>query len=145
MTTIINQAVTAIVAALQASPAVATSIGRINLRPTAQALTHAVMVRPLGSEVIEASMISSLPMTWTTTIAVECHARTTGATSADVAVDALLESVYARLMADPSLGGVVLGLQPQNVSFDFDADGDKPACAPLVLHARHRATPGTLT
>ena len=144
MSTLINQAVTAILAALQSAPAVASSIGRVNLRPTAQTLTQAVVVYPIGSEVIQASMISSMPVTWTTTIAVECKSRTTGSTSADVAVDALLESVYARLMADPSLGGVVLGLQPQNVSFDFDADGDKTACATLVLNARHRATPGTL-
>lgn len=49
MSSLINQAVSAIMASLQSAPAVATSIGRVNLRPTAQALTQAVVVRPLAA------------------------------------------------------------------------------------------------
>jgi hypothetical protein len=90
-------------------------------------------------------MFSSMPLSWTTSIAVECYARSTGSTAPDQSVDALLESVYARLMTDPTLGGVVIGLQPQALHYDFDADAEKTACATLVFNARHRASAGTLT
>jgi len=145
MTTIINQVVTAITAALQSAPAVADSIGRVNLRPVSQAVAQAVVVRPVQSEVTQAGVLNSMPVSWSTTVAVECYARSSGATTPDQSVDALLESVYARLMADPTLSGVVLGLQPQHVSFDFDADGDKTACATIVFNARQRASAGSLS
>ena len=142
MSTIINQAVTAIVAALQASPAVVASVGRVSLRPVAQASALAVVVRPLNSQVTEAALAPGYPVSWTSAIAVECYARSGTATAPDVAVDALLEATYARLMADPTLGGAVLALQPQEVAYDFDADGDQTTCATLVFSARHK-TAGT--
>lgn len=145
MSTIVNQVVTAMLAALQSAPAVSTQIGRVNLRPIAQATSQAVVVRPVGSEVVEASMISSMPISWTTVIAVECYSRSSGATAPDQSVDALVEAAYLRLMSDPTLGGIVLGLQPQNLHYDFDADGDKTACATLVFNARHRASAGSLS
>jgi hypothetical protein len=148
MSTLIDQAVSAVLAALQSAPAVCLQIGRVNLRPAAQTVSQAVVVRPLSSEVVEASMLSSLPMSWTTAIAVECYARSSGGIGGiapDQSVDALVEAVYARLMADPTLGGVVLGLQPQTLHYDFDADGERTACATLVFNARHRASPGTLS
>ena len=144
MSTIIDQVVTAMLAALQSAPAVSAQIGRINLRPVAQATNQAVVVRPLGAEARDASNISHYPTSWATAIAVECYARSTGATAPDQSVDALLEAVYARLMADPTLGGVVVDLQAQSLSYDFDADGDKTACATLVFTALQRANAGTL-
>jgi hypothetical protein len=145
MTSIVNTAVTAIVAALQSGTPVAAQIARVRLRPMAQAAAQAVVVRPIQSQVTEAAMLSGYPVSWTTAVSVECYARSTVATTADVAVDALLESVYARLMADPTLGGAVLGLQPQEVSFDFDADGEQTTCATLVFHARHRSAGSTFS
>ena len=140
MTSIVNAAVTAVVDALQSGTPVASQIARVRLRPLAQAAQQAVVVRPMQSQVVEAAMSSGYPVSWTTVIAVECYVRSSVSTSADVAVDALLESVYARLMADPTLGGAVLGLQPQEVSFDFDADADQTSCATLVFHARHKSS-----
>ena len=64
-----------------------------------------MVVRPLSSQVAEASLAPGYPVSWTSAIAVECYARSGTATAPDVAVDALLEAVYARLMADPTLGG----------------------------------------
>jgi hypothetical protein len=76
---------------------------------------------------------------------VECYQRSTVATAPDQAVDALLEAVYARLMADPTLGGVVLSLQPQSINWDFDADGEQTTCATLTFNARHRSPGATLS
>ena len=145
MSTVVNQAITAIMAALQSAPAVAPQIGRVSLRPIAQAATQAVVVRPVALEAMQAGDFSAHPTSWASTIAVECYARSAGATAPDVGVDALAAAVYARLMADTTLGGTVIALHPQQLGYDFDADGDKTACATFVFTAQHRATDGFLT
>lgn len=145
MTSFVNTAVTAVVAALQSGTPVASLIARVRLRPLAQATTQAVVVRPVASQVSEAALAPGYPVSWTTTVAVECYARSGSATAPDVAVDALLQSVYDRLMSDPSLGGTVLALQPQELSYDFDADGEQTTCVTLVFAVRHRTAGNTLT
>ena len=142
MTTLVSTAVAAVIAALNAGTPVSTQIARVRLRPMAQAQAQAVVVRPLQSDVLETSLYPNLPVSWTSAISVECYARSGVATTPDVALDSLVEAVYARLMADPTLGGAVLALQPQEVTYDFDADGDQTTCATLVFSARHR-TAGT--
>lgn len=145
MTSFVSATVAAIVAALSSGTPVATQIARVRLRPLAQAQAQAVVVRPLQAEVIEQALSPGYPVSWTSAISVECYARSGVATAPDVAVDSLLSAVFARLMADPTLGGVVLSLQPKNIAWDFDADGEQTTCATLVLHARHRASGGALT
>lgn len=136
---LVNTAVTAIVALLQAAPAVAPVVGRVRMRPMAQSGTTQVVVRPVDSQVQEASMTSGYPITWDTRLGVECYARAAAGQAPDVAVDSLVEAVYARLMADPTLGGAVIQLQPQALSYDFDADGDNTVCATFILSARQRS------
>ena len=145
MTTIVNTAVTAVIAALQSGTPVAPQIARVRLRPLAKETVQAVVVRPVQSQVVEASLTSGYPVSWTTAIAVDCYARSNASVAADVAVDALVESVYSRLMADPTFGGAVLGFQPQEVSFDFDADGEQTTCATLVFNARHKSAGSTFS
>jgi len=145
MTTFVSATVAAIVAALTSGTPVASQVARVRLRPMAQAQAQAVVVRPLQAEVSEVSLIPGHPVSWTSAIAVECYARSGVTTAADVAVDSLVEAVYARLMADPTLGGVVLGLNPQAIAWDFDADGDQTACATVTFHARHRSPGVTLS
>lgn len=136
---LVNTAVTAIVALLQASPAVAPVVGRVRMRPMAQSGTTQVVVRPVDTQVQEASITSGYPITWDTRLGVECYARAAVGQAPDVAVDALVAAVYARLMLDPSLGGAVNVLQPQALSYDFDADGENTACATFVFSARQQS------
>lgn len=145
MTTIVSAAVAAIVAALSAGTPVASQIARVRLRPLAAGQAQAVVVRPLQSEAAVSSLSPDLPVSWTSAISVECYARTSAATTPDVAVDSLVEAVYARLLADPTLGGVVISLQPQSMSWDFDADGEQTACATLVFQALQRTAGATFT
>ena len=145
MSTLVNTAVTAMVAALQSAPAVVSSVARVRLRPQAPATTQAVVVRPLQSQTGDTDLPMGYPVSWTTTIAVECYARSTTATSPDVAVDALVAATYARLVQDPTLGGAVISLQLAEISYDFDADADQTTCATLVFQTLQRATAGTLT
>lgn len=139
MTTMVSAAVGAMVAALSAGTPVASQIARVRLRPLAATQALAVVVRPLQSEAGVSSMSPDLPVSWISAISVECYARTSAATTPDVAVDALVEAVYARLMADTTLGGVVLSLAPQSITWDFDADGEQTACATLVFQTLQRA------
>lgn len=145
MSSFINTTVTAIMAALQSAPAVAAQVGRVRLRPLAQSATQAVVVRPLHTQVTEAGLMPGMPISWTSTIAVECYARSGATLAPDVAVDPLIAAVYARLMTDPTLGGVVLGIQPQEISYDFDADIDQTTCVTLSFSTRHRANGATLS
>lgn len=145
MTSMVSTAVGAIVAALSAATPVASQIARVRLRPIASPQAQAVVVRPLQTEVSEVALIPGQPVSWTTAISVECYARSGVATAPDVAVDSLVEAVYARLMADTTLGGVVLSLQPQSLAWDFDADGEQTTCATFVFNARHRSAGATLS
>lgn len=144
MTTIVASATAAIVAALQASPAVAPQVARVRMRPLGAATTTAVVVRPRMAEAAE-QLLSGMPITWACSIDVECYAKTTTATAPDAAVDALLASAYARLMADATLAGAVGLINPVGITYDFDVDGDYTACATLTLQVRQTAAnPATL-
>ena len=145
MTSFVSATVAAIVASLSAATPVAPQVARVRLRPLAAAATTAVVVRPLNTEVSEMALIPGQPVSWTSAIAVECYARSSVALAPEVAVDSLVESVYARLMADNTLGGVVVALQPQSIAWDFDADGEQTTCATLVFNARHRSSGATLS
>ena len=146
MTSMASAAVGAVVAALSAAPAVASQVARVRLRPLAATTAQAVVVRPMQSQVTDQTiMATGLPVSWTTAISVECYARSSVATAPDVAVDALVESVYARLMADTTLGGAVLTLAPKDITWEFDADGEQTTCVSLVFLARHRSPGVTLS
>lgn len=141
----INTLVTALVTALNTPTPVAAQIGRVRLRPLAKEAAQAVVVRPLQSEVTQASLSPGYPVSWTTAVAVECYARSGVATAPDAAVDALVDAVYARLMTDTTLGSAVVALQPGSIGFDFDADGEQTTCATLLFTALHRTAGSTLT
>ena len=143
MTTLIADAVGAVVAALSAAPAVAGQVLRARMRPLAADQASMVVVRPVESAVTEDELAGPV-VAWNTLIAVECYARTNTATSPDLAVDAVLQAVHARLAANPTLSGAVLSIQPRKVTFDTDADGEASVCAISLFTARQRAEAGAL-
>ena len=137
MSTIFAGIVSAMVSALSAAPAVSAQIFRARLRPLAQQHTTAVVVRVQESQAERAAMHGA-PVDFTTTIAVECYARS-ATTSADLAADDLLAAVYAKLAADSTLAGLVGDLYPTAINYDFDADGEQTACVTLFYTVVHRA------
>lgn len=143
MTTAFSAVTAAIVAALQAAPAVSPQVHRARLRPMAADWTTAVVVRPLSAD-FTAYAVQGAPFNLDTQIAVECYARASAAQSGDVAVDAVTQAVYARLMADPALGGLVGALQPSRLDWDLDTDGEATACATFTFTVLHRAANNTL-
>lgn len=135
MTTLMATATAAIVAALQASPAVAPQVARVRMRPLAAGTTTAVVVRPQAMEVDEAYLAGGIAR-WQGQCTVECYAKTTTQTAPDAAVDALISATYSRLMADPTLAGAVARIDPVSLAYDFDVDGEQTTCATLVFQIR---------
>ncbi|MCX8017683.1 MAG: hypothetical protein N2690_07285 [Rhodocyclaceae bacterium] len=140
----INTLVTAVVAALQAAPAVSSRVERVRLRALPAGTSTAVVVRPLSSEVLASELSTGQPYVWDTQLVVECYARAQQGTAADVAVDALVSAVYARLLADTTLGGAAVVLQPQSIAYDFDVDGESVVCASIQFIARQRTVGNSL-
>lgn len=145
MTTQFNAIVTAMVAALNAGTPVAPQVDRVRLRPMAKTTDRAVVVRPDEAGAGEVAIYPNAPVSWTSAMVVECYARSSAGTAPDVAVDSLLEDAYARLMTDPTLGGVVSSLEPKTLKWDFDVDGEQTACATLVFHALRASAGLTIT
>lgn len=139
--TIVNTVVTAAMAALQGAAPV---VGRVRLRPLSSTTLTAVVVRPVSSEVFDAPDLTGYPYAWNTLIAVECYARSTSIQAPDASVDALLADVYSRLMTDLTLGGSVITLVPQGLTYDFDVDGEQTVCATFTFIARQRQVGPTL-
>lgn len=139
--TIVNTVVTAAMAALQG---VAPVVGRVRLRPLSSTTVTAVVVRPVSSEVFDAPDLTGYPYAWNTLIAVECYARSTSIQAPDASVDALLADVYSRLMTDLTLGGSVITLVPQGLTYDFDVDGEQTVCVTFTFIARQRQVGPTL-
>lgn len=142
MSSLVHTAVTAVVGALQAAPAVCPLVERVRLRPQAASTAQAVVVRPRQAEVQDTEMPTGHPYVWNVVIDVECYAKASPGTAPDAALDTLAAATYARLMADPTLSDAVLLLQPQGVAYDFDADGQQTACATFTFLARMRSAPG---
>lgn len=145
MTTMFSNTLTAIVSALTSGTPVATQVDRVRLRPLAKTTERAVVVRPDEAEAGMAAIYPNLPVSWINAIYVECYARSSAGTAPDVAVDSLLGDVYARLMEDPTLGGVVASLEAKSIKWDFDVDGEQTACAILVFHALRTSQGATLS
>lgn len=142
MSTVFAGIVAAMVARLQTAPAVSTQIHRARMRPLAADWTSAVVVRIQDAQ-LDRLAIAGAPINTDTTIVVECYARS-ASLSPDLAADALLQAVYARLAADPTLGALVADCQPTSLAYDFDADADRTACVLITYLVRHRTQSLTL-
>ena len=132
----VSAAVGAIVAALQAAPAVAPQVDRVRLRPIKAGAATALVVAPQQTDVLEPTTFSGQPLAWQVLVSVSCYAKAAPGQTPDAAVDALAAAAYARLMADPTLSGAVSLLQPLGLAYDFDADADQTACATFSFSVR---------
>ena len=144
MTTAFASVVGAMVTQLQATPAVSAQVDRVRLRPVAKQALTAVVVRPQGAE-RDTSVGQGVVGIWATGVTVECYARASASTSPDLVVDELLQAVATRLQSDPTLGGLVGGIELSAVAYDFDVDGDNTACVTLTYQIRHATAANSLS
>lgn len=135
----------AAVASLQAAPPICANVLRTNLRTLPSQTAQAIVVRPMGAAVDLAANAGN-PLVWQMQLAVECYARAAPGAAPDVAVDALLDATYTRLMADQTLGlPNNVWLEPLQISYDFAAEADASACATCTFTVRFVTPLATLS
>ena len=119
MTTKRETILTAVRTALTGTTGVSTRIYRSRVEPISKAESPALVVEPLSDN---ASQNTSLPtLDWSMTVRVTVIVR--GAIP-DQLADPIIESLHSKLMADLTLGGYAIDIQPIGVTFNFaEADG----------------------
>jgi len=119
MTTKRETILAAIRTALTDTTGVGTRIYRTRVEPITREESPAIVVEPLNDT---ATQNTSLPtLDWAMTVRVTVIVR--GGTP-DQLADPIIESLHGKLMADLTLGGYAIDIQPISVTFNFaDADG----------------------
>lgn len=132
----------AVVAALLAAPALAG--GRVvgnRRRPMAQ--EHPSQIFVYLEDAVASRTVLGL-VDWRTRIRVECLARATSTTPADDAADALAASAYARLMADTTLAGAAIDLDPQAIAWTEDETDPALSACQQIYTVWHQCLDATL-
>ena len=121
MTTKREQVLRAIVTTLAGTTGVSTRIYRSRVEPLARQESPAIVVEPV---VDQPQQNTSLPtLDWSLTVRVAVIVR---GTVPDQQADATVESLHAKLMADLTLGGYAIDVQPSLVNFVM-VEADQPA------------------
>lgn len=116
-----EQILSAVRAALTDTTGVGTRIYRSRVEPMARAESPAIVVEPVNDT---AEQNTSLPtLDWSLTVRVAVIVR---GNIPDQQADPIVESLHSRLMADLTLGGYAIDIQPVSVSFEM-VEADQPA------------------
>lgn len=111
----------AVSTALTGTTGVGTRIYRNRAEPLSRAESPAIVVEPVTDLCQQNTSLPTLD--WTLRLRVVVISRST---IADQAADPTIESLHAKLMADLTLGGLAIDVQPAQVSFEF-VEADVPA------------------
>ena len=121
MTTRRETILTAIRTQLTGTTGVGTRIYRSRVEPMARAESPAIVVEPVNDT---AEQNTSLPtLDWSLTVRVAVIVR---GNIPDQLADPIVEDLHSKLMADLTLGGYAIDIQPQSVNFEM-VDADQPA------------------
>lgn len=116
-----EQILAAIRAALSGTTAVGNRIYRSRVEPMARQESPAIIVEPLKDT---AEQNTSLPtLDWSLMVRIAVVVR---ANIPDQAADPVVESLHSKLMADLTLGGLAMDIQPVRVEFQA-VEADVPA------------------
>ena len=130
----------AIVTALAGTTGVGTRIYRSRVTALARQESPAIVVEPVSDT---AEQNTALPrLDWSLTVRIAVIVR---GDEPDRLADATIESLHAKVMADLTLGGYAIDVQPQSVTFeliDADQPGGVMSCDYLV---RYRTLVANLT
>ena len=121
MTTKRENILAAIKTALANTTGVGTRIYRSRVEPLARAESPAIVVEPLSDTPTQATSLPTLD--WTLRVRISVIER---ATVPDQAADDTIESLHAKMMADLTLGGYAIDVQPAQTSFQL-LEADQPA------------------
>ena len=140
MTTKRESILAQIATTLAGTTGVSTRIYRSRVEPLSRGESPAIVIEPISDS---AEQNTSLPtLDWSLTVRVAVIVR---GNVPDQQADATVESLHSKIMADLTLGGYAIDVQPQSVSFDL-IEADQPAgviaCEYLV---RYRTSVTNLT
>jgi hypothetical protein len=142
VSTAFSKIVAAVMNKLAEAPAVCDAIYRARSNAIPDQDARAISVQFERSQPA-VTAIARAPLDWSSIITVDCFARSL-TESGDLAVDPLLEAVFARLAEDPTLGGLVGDVAIAGVEAENTADGKKTGWARLTYVADHRTDNSTL-
>lgn len=126
MTTKRENILTAIRTALTDTTGVSTRIYRSRVEPIARAESPAIVVEPVSDQSVISN--SHCKIDWTLTVRIAVIVR---GSIPDQVADPIVESLHAKVMADPTVGGYAIGIEPRGVQFDMvsaDQPGGVIAC-----------------
>jgi hypothetical protein len=140
MTTKRESILAQIATTLAGTTGVSTRIYRSRVEPLARGESPAIVIEPINDT---AEQNTSLPtLDWSLTVRIAVIVR---GNVPDQQADATVESLHSKIMADLTLGGYAIDVQPRSVSFDM-VEADQPAgvigCEYLV---RYRTSVTNLT
>lgn len=138
MTTAFSAVVQAVIDQLSVEPVVCDTIDRARIRPMSDQTDRLVNVQWDGA-FPQRGAIHGAPVDWTTKITVDCYASSTKV-SGDLAVDPLLQSVYERLAADTTLGGMVIDMNVPSIEVEYTSEGKKTGWVRLTYLVEHRTS-----
>lgn len=133
----------AIKSSLEQAPAVCDTILRARDRRVPESKQRAINITFVGARPVEGE-INGAPIDWQTTVVVECYAKAAADESADVPLDELVGTVFARLAADHTLGGLVDDISAPTIEADFDSLGERTGWAAMKYTVLHRTANNTL-
>ncbi|MGJ9420468.1 hypothetical protein ACHAC9_22330 [Massilia sp. CMS3.1] len=142
MTTAFSAIVAAVISKLAEAPPVCDAIYRARSNAIPEQDVRAISVQ-FDQSLPNRGVMHGSPIDWSTRITVDCFARSVVETG-DLAVDSLLEAVFARLAADATLGGAVGDLAIVGVEAENTAEGKKTGWVRLTYVAEHRTDNFTL-
>jgi hypothetical protein len=121
MTTRRETILAAVASALAGTTGVSTRIYRSRVEPLTRGESPAIVIEPISDT---AQQNTSLPkLDWSLTVRVAVIVR---GTIPDQLADPIVESLHSKLMADLTLGGVAIDVQPVSVNFAM-IEADQPA------------------
>jgi hypothetical protein len=121
MTTRRETILAAIASTLAGTTGVSTRIYRSRVEPLSRGESPALVIEPINDN---AEQNTSLPtLDWSLTVRIAVIVR---GNIPDQLADPTIESLHSKLMADLTLGGYAIDIQPQGVSFEM-VEADQPA------------------
>lgn len=121
MTTLRENILDDIVSSLSGTTNVSTRIYRSRVVPLARGESPAIVVEPVSDTPEQNTSLPTLD--WTLVVRVSVIVR---GDKPDEIADPIIESLHSKIMADLTLGGYAIDVQPGTVSFEM-VDADQPA------------------
>jgi hypothetical protein len=121
MTTKRESILSAIATALVGTTGVSTRIYRSRVEPITRGESPAIVIEPISDSAQQNTALPTLD--WSLVVRVAVIVR---GNIPDQLADPTVESLHAKMMADLTLGGYAIDVQPQSVNFEL-VEADQPA------------------